>query len=51
MDVYLGYERWKHPYLWRENVEVMTSQCLQKICKGIGEYLPVLQLIDQSNYV
>ena len=29
MDVYLCYERWKHPLLWRENVDFMTSQCPQ----------------------
>ena len=38
MDAYLGSERWKHPYLWRENVDVMTSQCPQKTRKGICEY-------------
>ena len=25
MDVYLGYERWKHQYLWRENVDLTMS--------------------------
>ena len=38
LDVYLGYECWKHQYLWRENVDVMTSQCPQKTGKGICEY-------------
>ena len=38
MDINLGYDRWKHQYLWHENVDVMTSQCLQNIHKGICEY-------------
>ena len=38
MDMYLGFERSKHQYLWRENVDVMTSQCPQKTRKGICEY-------------
>ena len=51
MDMYLGYECWKHQYLWRENVDVMMSQCPQKTRKSICEYLRVFQVIGQSKYV
>ena len=40
MGVFLGYERWKHQYLLRENVDAKKSQCRRKTRKGISEYQP-----------